>query len=127
MHELCAAAEEYLKWIYRIQQINQEVRSIDLAVYMGYSRASICTGIQKLEKRRLLHKDERGILHLSEEGLQIAKQFNERHQILTEILVEMGVSEEVAVADACKLEHVLSKESWSCLKKYFLERRMIHG
>ena len=129
MHELCASGEEYLKWIYKIENMknmNGKVRSIDLAIYMGYSRASISVGVKKLEERKLLTKDAEGYLHLTDEGLAIAKNFYHRHAFLTQALIEIGVDPDTALSDACKLEHVLSEVSCTKLKEY-LERRAING
>lgn len=127
MHDLCASGEEYLKWIYRIENKIGSVRSIDLAIFMGYSRASVSAAVKKLEQRQLLYKDKQGILHLSKEGYDIAKGFDDRHQLLTDVFIEMGVDPIVALQDACKLEHVLSEVTWTQLKHYIQERRESHG
>ena len=127
MENLCASGEEYLKWIYKIQTKIGEVRSIDIAIYMGYSRASVSVAVKKLQQKNFLTKDERGVLHLTESGLKIAETLYYRHQFLTDVLVDLGVDEETALSDACKLEHVLSDISVQKLKSYFKERRSING
>ena len=127
MHELCASGEEYLKWIYKIQNKDGDVRSIDLAIYMGYSRASVSVAVKKLIERGFLTKDGEGYLHLTPSGLDIAENLYYRHQFLTDALVEIGVDPDVALSDACRLEHVLSEISCQKLKEYFRERRSIHG
>ena len=127
MHELCASGEEYLKWIYKIQNSIGDVRSIDLAIYMGYSRASVSVAVKKLQERNYLTKDQNGFLHLTPAGLEIAENLYYRHQFLTDALVAIGVNPDVALSDACKLEHVLSEISCQKLKEYFKERRTIHG
>lgn len=117
MERLYASGEEYLKWILRIQEKNGNVRSIDLAHCMGFSRASISIALKKLIERNFVKKDSKGFLHLTQTGKAIAENFNERHSILTKYLLSIGVDHNTAVADACKIEHVLSEESYQKLKQ----------
>ena len=122
MHELRPSSEEYLKWIYKLQNKIGNVRSIDLAVYMGYSRASVCIAVKKLQSDGYLIKGEDGILHLTDKGEKIGKKFFYLHQFLTNMLIDMGVDSEVALNDACQLEHVLSDESCQKLMEYFSKK-----
>ena len=123
MHELRPSSEEYLKWIYKLQKKIGNVRSIDLAVYMGYSRASVCIAVKKLQNEGYLIKGEDGILHLTDKGLEIGKKFFHLHQFLTDMLIEMGVDPEIALNDACQLEHVLSDISCQKLAEYFNNKK----
>ena len=124
---MSASGEEYLKWIYKIQNKIGDVRSIDIAIFMGYSRASVSVAIKKLQDKNYLYKDDKGYLHLTDSGLQIGETLYYRHQFLTDVLIELGVDEDVALEDACKLEHVLSEQSCQKLKNYFKEREEFHG
>ena len=119
MVNLYASGEEYLKWILKIQNKIGAVRSIDLAQYMGFSRPSISIAVKKLEDGNYIVKDNHGYLHLTEEGLKIAENINERHEFLTELLCNIGVTRNVAEADACRVEHVISEESFQRLKEAF--------
>ena len=93
------------------------VRSIDLAQSMGYSRPSISVALKKLENNNFVTKDDEGYLHLTEKGMHVAENMSERHEILTDILVKLGVDFNVAESDACKIEHVLSEDSYQKLKQ----------
>ena len=117
MSGVLPSGEEYLKWILRVEQMNGNVRSIDLAQSMNYSKASVSVAIKKLVDKKFVVKDDKGYLHLTNAGLEIATNLNERHLFLTNYLINIGVSPNVALADACKLEHVLSEESYMKLKE----------
>ena len=117
MRKLYASGEEYLKWILKIQKKIGAVRSIDLAEYMGFSRPSISIAVKKLEDGEFLTKDANGYLHLTERGRIIAENIYERHQFFTELLASMGVSYSVAEEDACRIEHVISEETFQKIKE----------
>ena len=118
MANILASGQEYLKWILQLQnQLGGAIRPIDLSESMGYSRPSVSIALKKLEKNNFITRDENGYLHLTSEGLAIACNMHERHQVLTNILVKIGVDYEVAKGDACKLEHILSEESYQRLKR----------
>ena len=119
MKNIYASGEEYLKWILKIQNKIGKVRSIDLAEYMGFSRPSICKAVKRLEENEYIIKDKEGYLCFTEKGQAIAEQFYERHQFLTEFLLDIGVEKEIAVADACKMEHAISEETFTKLKEKF--------
>ena len=117
MSNLHASGEEYLKWILRLQKTGGLIRSIDLAQEMGYSRPSVSIALKKLENNGFLTKDENGYLQLTENGLKVAENMSERHRFLTDFLVMLGVSENTAISDACKIEHDLSEESFERIKE----------
>ena len=115
MHE---SGEMYLETIYVLSGKKPRVRSIDVAEEMGFSKPSVSRGVSILKRDGYLTVDEAGNLVLTEFGLALAKKIYERHTVLTEMLVKLGVSEEVAEEDACKIEHVISDETLEAVKAY---------
>lgn len=115
LHE---SAEMYLETIYQLSQTSASVRSIDVAEYMGYSKPSISRAVGLLKQGGYLTVDEDGSLILTESGLAVAMKIYERHTVLTKLLVAMGVDENIAAEDACKVEHVISEETFAAIKKY---------
>ena len=113
LHE---SAEMYLETIYQLSLERSSVRSIDVAEAMGYSKPSISRAVGLLKQGGYLVMDKDGSLTLTESGLQTAKKVYERHTILTTILTRLGVSEAVASEDACKIEHVISDETFEAIK-----------
>ncbi len=117
MH-LQESGEMYLETIYILTKENNAVRSVDVGEYMGYSKPSVSRAIGLLKNGGYVSVDEDGHLHLTELGLEIAEKINERHRILTELLVLIGVDRKTAEEDACKMEHAISDVSFEALKKY---------
>ena len=115
LHE---SAEMYLETIYVLSQQNSTVRSVDIAEHMGYSKPSVSRAVGLLKQGGYLVSDKEGFLSLTEAGLQAAHRIFERHTILTNMLMALGVSKETAMEDACKIEHVLSEESFEAIKKH---------
>ena len=112
------SGEMYLEAIYVLSGKRGTVRSIDVSEYLGYSKPSVSRAVGLLKKGGLLTADRDGSLNLTVSGREIARKIYERHTILTKLLVKMGVSEETAAADACKLEHAVSDESFEAIKKF---------
>ncbi len=119
MHEIQESGEMYLETILRLSQKLANVRSIDVANEMGYSKPSVSRGVGILREDGYIHVDDSGYLHLTASGLEIAEKIYERHQVLTKVLEHMGVDPKVAADDACRIEHVISDESFSAIKKTF--------
>ena len=111
------SGEMYLETILLLSKKNDLVRSIDVGEYMGYSKPSVSRAIGLLKNGGYVLVDSDGYISLTERGLEIAEKIYERHKILTTYLVSLGVSEEVASADACKIEHVISDESFEAIKR----------
>ena len=112
------SAEDYLESILILQKRLGQVRSIDIVNELGYSKPSISIAMKKLRESGHILTDEEGYITLTDLGLQVAERIYERHQLLTAVLVSLGVSPEVAAADACKIEHDLSEETFACLKAH---------
>ena len=115
LHE---SAEMYLETIYLLSQQRQNVRSIDVAEHMGYSKPSISRAMGLLKQGGYVVVDDDGFLQLTDTGLEVAQKVFERHTIVSRFLISLGVAEETAVEDACKIEHVISDESLAAIKAY---------
>ena len=112
------SGEMYLEAIHVLSKNQTMVRSIDVSEYLGYSKPSVSRAVGLLKSGGYLTVDRDGGLNLTESGREIAEKIYERHTLLTKLLIHMGVSEEIAAADACKLEHAISDESFAALKKH---------
>ena len=113
--------ENYLETIFMLLQKQDSIRSIDVVNEMGYSKPTISVMMKQLREGGFIEIDESGYITLTNVGLDIAKRVYERHVLLTEILIKLGVTEEVAHEDACKVEHQLSTESFARIKEYYLK------
>ena len=112
------SGEMYLETIYVLSQQSVFVRSIDVAEHMGFSKPSVSRGVGLLKKEGLLQLDEMGGLKLTAAGEEKAKNIYERHTVLTTLLTKLGVSEETAAEDACRIEHYISDETFNAVKAY---------
>lgn len=117
MH-LQESGEMYLETIYLLSKKIGKVRSLDVAEYMGFSKPSVSRAVGLLKSGMYLTSDEEGFLCLTEEGLEIAKKIYERHTLLTGFLCSLGVENEIASQDACKMEHHISEETFLAIKRY---------
>ena len=112
------SGEMYLEAILVLTRKNGFVRSIDVSEYLGYSKPSVSRAMGILRKGAYITVEPDGCLTLTETGQAIAEKIYERHTLLTDLLIRMGVSEETAAADACKLEHAISDESFHAIKRF---------
>ncbi|MGI6742607.1 MAG: metal-dependent transcriptional regulator [Eubacteriales bacterium] len=112
------SGEMYLETIYILSRERPRVRSVDIAEYMNYSKPSVSRGVNLLKKNNYIKIDEDGHITLTEEGLPIAQNIYERHVLISKALTMLGVDEKTAADDACKIEHVISEESFQALKKH---------
>lgn len=117
MH-LQESGEMYLETIYILSKKNRIVRSIDISEYMGFSKPSVSRAIGLLKSGGYVAADQEGHLTLTEEGLTIANKIYERHTLLRQFLMAIGVDEKTAADDACRLEHVISDVSFEALKAH---------
>ena len=115
------SGEMYLEAILVLSQKNGFVRSIDVSEYLGYSKPSVSRAVGILKNGNYIVMDKDGSLTLTESGKAIAEKIFERHTILSQLLVRLGVSQETANADACKLEHAISDESFAAIKRHMAE------
>ena len=112
------SGEMYLEAILVLSKKNGYVRSVDVSEYLGYSKPSVSRAMGILRTGEYICVDKDGAITLTDSGREIAEKIYERHTVLSQLLMRMGVSEETAVADACKLEHAVSDESFEAIKRY---------
>ena len=118
------SGEMYLEAIWVLSQKTGFVRSIDVSEYLGYSKPSVSRAMGILRRGEYITVAKDGGITLTESGRQIAQTIYERHTLLTRLLVGIGVSQETAAADACKLEHAISDESFQAIKRYAAQRNL---
>ena len=114
--KLHASGEDYLEAILVLQKQKGMVRSVDVARHMDVSKPSVCHAVATLKDGGFLTMDDGFFLHLTNIGREVAEQIYEKHRFFTERLIAAGVDSEIAEADACRIEHVISDESFQCLK-----------
>lgn len=107
------SAEDYLEKILMLREQKGSVRSIDIAVAMGFSKPSVSIAMKNLRENGYISVDADGFITLEEPGLEIARRIYERHRKLTAFFVALGVDPDIAAHDACKIEHDLSEETYS--------------
>lgn len=111
------SSEDYLEAILILKKKNGKVRSIDIVNQLGYSKPSVSVAMKKLRENNQIKMDADGYIELTEDGMQIAETILERHNYISDLLISLGVDRKTALEDACKIEHDISKESFSALKK----------
>ena len=115
--------EDYLETIYMLSLHSSEVRSIDVARHLGYYKPSVSVEMKRLRENGYVNMDDNNLLTLTESGLAIARSIYERHQVISGYLMSIGVSEETGLKDACRIEHVLSEETFHKIKEIFYQSR----
>ena len=110
------SAEDYLEAILMLQERTGAVRSVDVANLLEFTKASVSVAMKKLRENGYVELDQEGFLLLTQTGREIAARVYDRHRVLTDFFVSLGVSPEVAVRDACKVEHDLSQETFENLQ-----------
>ncbi len=113
------SAENYLEAILMIKQRNGEVHSVDIASELGFSKPSVSVAMKKFRENGYITVDEHGHIELTPSGLEIAERIYERHLIITGLLVKLGVNENTAREDACRIEHDVSGETFEAIKKWY--------
>ena len=112
------SGEMYLESIYVLCKTKDVVRSIDVAEHMNFSKPSVCRGVGLLKNEGYINVDKDGHITLTDAGLSHAKKIYDRHTVLSQALMLLGVDKEIAEEDACKMEHIFSDESFYALKNY---------
>ena len=120
MH-ITEATENYMEAILVLDEKNGMVRSVDVANYLGFAKPTISQYMKQFVQQGLVEIGVDGHISLTEAGRGIAEHTLEKHRILFRIFIAMGVSEDVALKDACKVEHDLSDETFECLKRYYFK------
>ncbi len=117
LHE---SGQMYLEAIYVLSQKNENIRAIDVGAYLGYTKPSVSRAIGLLKKSEHISVDGDGYITMTDKGMRVAEQLYERHTVLTNLLMALGVDEETATEDACRIEHVISEKSFSAVKEHYL-------
>ena len=115
------SAENYLESILILSKEKPVVRSVDVSNYTGYRKSSISIAMKNLKADGYITVSPEGYIYLTDAGLQIANMIYERHQVLSSWFMRLGVDEKTAVEDACRIEHVISPESFAAIKNYISE------
>lgn len=121
------SGEMYLETIYVLSQKYKDVRAIDVGEYMGYSKPSVSRAVGLLKSGGYLVADELGHLSLTEAGTEVAEKIYERHTLLARYLRMLGVGAETAAEDACKMEHIISDESFNAIKNHVSDMEKMRG
>lgn len=117
MHE---SGQMYLEAIYVLLQSKEKIRAIDIGAYLGYTKPSVSRAVGLLKKSEHISVDSDGYITMTPKGAAFAEQIYERHTVLTKMLMALGVDEETATEDACRIEHVISERSFAAVKKHYL-------
>lgn len=111
--------EDYLETILLLGKSMPVVRSIDVATEMGFKKSSVSVAMKKLRELEYIVVSDAGYITLTKSGKKMAEAVYERHQIITDLLIALGVKKSIAAEDACRIEHVISKQSFNALKKLY--------
>ena len=112
------SSENYLETILILSKSRPVVRSVDIAEELGFKKSSVSVAMKNLREREHITVTKEGFIYLTQTGREIAEMIYERHELFTNWLTSLGVDEKIAAQDACKIEHVLSRESFEAIKKH---------
>ncbi|HCR84486.1 metal-dependent transcriptional regulator [Muricomes intestini] len=115
------SAENYLETILVLGKLHPTVRSIDIAEEMGFKKSSVSVAMKNLREKNHIVVSKEGFITLTNTGREIAEMIYERHELISKWLVTLGVDKDTAVADACRMEHILSKESFEAIKNHIAQ------
>lgn len=121
--ELGESLEDYLESILVLSEKIDHVRSVDVASFLGFSKPSVSHAVKLLEKDGYLHLDENKFLYLTDAGNRIATETYRRHRFFREMLEEIGVPKTIAENDACRMEHVISQETFDAIQNYYENKK----
>ncbi|MBR0193972.1 MAG: metal-dependent transcriptional regulator [Bacilli bacterium] len=116
------STEDYLEKILQLSDIKEEVHAVDIAREMSFSKPSVSEAMGKLKDQGYIEIGQKGAITLTPSGEEIAKKTLEKHVILTKMLLALGVDEETASDDACRMEHDISDKTWELIKKHYEEK-----
>lgn len=116
------ASEDYLEAMLMMKEKHGFIRSIDVAEHLGVTKPSVSYATKRLRENGYISMDPDGRIHLSEGGMEIAQEMYQRHKVLTDFLLRLGVGEDIARSDACRLEHDISPESFEAIRRFLEEK-----
>ena len=114
------SAENYLETILILSKVKPVVRSVDIAEELNFKKSSVSVAMKNLREKNHITVTKEGFIYLTDSGREIAEMIFERHELLTDWLVRLGVDKEIASEDACRIEHVISSESFEAIKQHIL-------
>ena len=117
--EILKSSEDYLETMLMLQQQRGYIRSIDIAEHLSVTKPSVSYAVKRLRENGYLTMDKSGLITLTDRGMAIAAEMLDRHKTLTSFLISLGVEAKTAEEDACKIEHIISEESFQAIKKSF--------
>lgn len=120
---LYESGQMYLEAIYVLLQTSDKIRAIDVGAYLGYSKPSVSRAVGILKKEGYISVEPDGYITMTAKGKQFSEQLYERHTILSNVLMMLGVDEEIATEDACRIEHVISETSFAAVKAHYLKHK----
>jgi Mn-dependent DtxR family transcriptional regulator len=112
------SSENYLETILMLSKVKPVVRSVDIADELGFKKSSVSVAMKHLRELNHITVTKEGFIYLTESGKEIAETIYERHELISDWLVKLGVDKDIAVEDACRMEHVISKESFEAMKNH---------
>ena len=112
------SVEDYLETILMLEEEKTVVRSVDISNHLGYKKSSVSVAMKKLIEKGYIQITSQGFIRLTESGRELAEKIYERHKLLSEWFLSLGISRENALRDACRVEHYLSEESFAAIKQY---------
>lgn len=115
------SAENYLETILILSKKLPVVRSVDVATELGFKKSSVSIAMKNLREKQHITVTDAGYIYLTDSGREIAEMIYERHELISSWLIRLGVPEDIATEDACRIEHVISKESFDAMKKYVFQ------
>ena len=115
------SAEDYLEAILRLRETKGQVRSVDIAQLLGVTKPSVSFAMKRLRENELIHMAEDNLITLTDKGEEIAMRVYDRHKTIMSFLMHLGVEESIAREDACKIEHDISEESFTALRRHLLK------
>lgn len=118
MYHTNESAENYLETILLLSKTRPVVRSVDIAEELGFKKSSVSVAMKNLRQKEQITVTKEGFIYLTDSGKEIAEMIYERHQLLTSWLTALGVDPKIAAEDACKMEHVISKQSFKAIKQH---------
>lgn len=118
MYHTNESAENYLETILLLSKTRPVVRSVDIAEELGFKKSSVSVAMKNLRQKEQITVTKEGFIYLTDSGKEIAEMIYERHEFLTSWLTALGVDSKIAAEDACKMEHVISKQSFEAIKKH---------
>lgn len=115
------SAENYLETILILSRKKPVVRSVDIADELGFKKSSVSVAMKNLREKEMITVMPEGYIYLTDKGMAVAEMIYERHQVISEWLISLGVDPETAVEDACRMEHVISPESFEAMKQFIAQ------